>query len=75
MRDKLGEHEDRMDSIFYRLKRLEDQAHSPVDWLEQIEDFKDEVKKRIIDFDFRLNELELDFEAFKQRGQPREKKS
>ena len=75
MRDKIGDHEDRIDSIFFRLKKLEDESHPPVDWKEQIEDFKDEVKKRIIDFDFRLNEMELQLEGIKQCNKPRKKKS
>ena len=73
MRDKIGDHEDRIDSIFFRLKKLEDESNPPIDWHEQIEDFKDQVKERIIDFDFRLNEMELQLEEIKQSGQPRKK--
>ena len=74
MRDRIGDHEDRIDSIFFRLKKLEDEAHPPVNWKEQIDDFKDQVKQRILDFDFWLNELELQLEEIKQRNKPRKKK-
>ena len=73
--DRIAQHRDSMDSIFERLKILEDKSHPPVDWKEQINDFKDEVQKRILDFDFRLNELELQIEEVKQRKQSRKKKS
>ena len=43
--------------------------------IEQLEDFKDVVRDKIIDLDFRINELELQIEDIKQRGQPRKKKS
>tara|TARA_Y100001973_G_C5170826_1_gene318955 strand:- start:716 stop:949 length:234 start_codon:yes stop_codon:yes gene_type:complete len=72
--DRLTEHRDSMDSIFQRLKILEGKSHPPINWSEQIEDFKDEVQKRIIDFDFRLNEMELQIEEIKLRRQPRKKK-
>ena len=75
MSDRLTEHRDSMDAIFERLKMLEDKSNPPIDWDERIREFKDEVQKRIIDFDFRLNELELQFEDIKQRRQPRKKKS
>ena len=75
MSDRLTEHRDSMDAIFQRLKILEDKSNPPIDWDERIREFKDEVQKRIIDFDFRLNELELQFEDIKQRRQPRKKKS
>ena len=75
MRDKIGDHEDRIDAIFARLRVLEEQSHAPIDFIEQLEDFKDVVRDKIIDLDFRINELELQIEDIKQRGQPREKKS
>ena len=71
MRDKIGDHEDRMDAIFSRLNTLEDKVYKPEEQLDQLEDLKEEIKTRIIDFDFRLNELELQFEEIKQSGQPR----
>ena len=75
MRDKIGDHEDAMDSIFYRLKRLEDISDAPIDLKEQLDDFKDIVKEKIIDLDFRINELELNIEGIQQRKKPRKKKS
>lgn len=75
MRDKIGDHEDRIDSIFFRLNKLEDESNPPIDWDERIKEFKEEVKERIIDFDFRLNELELHLEEVKQCNKPRKKKS
>ena len=77
MRDKIGDHEDRIDSIFYRLKRLEDEYWPPseTEWKNQVEEFKEEVKKRIIDLDFRINEVELQLEEIKQYNKPREEKS
>ena len=54
---------------------LEDKSNPPIDWKEQLDDFKDEVQKRILDFDFRLNEMELQLEGLKQRKKPRKKKS
>ena len=73
--ESITQHRDSMDSIFERLRILEKKSHPPVDWKEQINDFKDEVQKRILDFDFRLNELELQIEEVKQRKQSRKKKS
>jgi vacuolar-type H+-ATPase subunit I/STV1 len=73
MRDKIGDHEDAMDSIFYRLKRLEDNSYEPQNFSERLEEFKEVVKQKIIDLDFRINELELQFEEIKQRGRPRQK--
>ena len=73
--ERITQHRDSMDSIFERLRILEKKSHPPVDWKEQINDFKDEVQKRILDFDFRLNELELQIEEVKQRKQSRKKKS
>ena len=73
--ERITQHRDSMDSIFERLRILEKKSHPPVDWKEQISDFKDEVQKRILDFDFRLNELELQIEEVKQRKQSRKKKS
>tara|TARA_R100001082_G_scaffold110889_1_gene92257 strand:+ start:325 stop:552 length:228 start_codon:yes stop_codon:yes gene_type:complete len=75
MRDKIGDHEDRIDAIFGRLRALEEKSHAPIDFIEQLEDFKDVVRDKIIDLDFRINELELQIEDIKQRGQPRKKKS
>tara|TARA_R100001082_G_scaffold100518_1_gene69679 strand:+ start:130 stop:357 length:228 start_codon:yes stop_codon:yes gene_type:complete len=75
MRDKIGDHEDAMDSIFYRLKRLEDNSNAPIDLKEQLDDFKDIVKEKVIDLDFRINEMELQLEEIKQYNKPREKKS
>ena len=75
MRDKIGNHEDAMDSIFYRLKRLEDTSNAPIDFKEQLDDFRDIVKEKIIDLDFRINEMELQLEEIKQYNKPREKKS
>ena len=73
--DRITEHRDAMDSIFIRLQSLEKKTHPPVDWEDQISDFKDEVQKRILDFDFRLNEMELQLEELKQHKKPRKKKS
>tara|TARA_R100000458_G_C8059714_1_gene103214 strand:+ start:165 stop:398 length:234 start_codon:yes stop_codon:yes gene_type:complete len=73
--ERITEHRDAMDSIFERLRILEEKSHPPVNWEEQITDFKDEVQKRILDFDFRLNELELQLEEIQQRKKPRKKKS
>ena len=73
--ERITQHRDSMDSIFERLRILQKKSHPPVDWKEQINDFKDEVQKRILDFDFRLNELELQIEEVKQRKQSRKKKS
>ena len=73
--DRITQHRDSMDSIFQRLKILEDKSNPPIDWKEQLDDFKDEVQKRILDFDFRLNEMELQLEGLKQRKKPRKKKS
>ena len=73
--DRITEHRDAMDSIFVRLRSLEEKSHPPVDWKDQIEDFKEEVQKRILDFDFRLNEMELQLENIKQRNKPRKKKA
>jgi len=75
MRDKIGDYEDAMDSIFYRLKRLEDNSNAPIDLKEQLDDFKDIVKEKIIDLDFRINEVELQLEEIKQYNKPRKKKS
>tara|TARA_R100001594_G_scaffold139432_4_gene183829 strand:- start:88 stop:357 length:270 start_codon:yes stop_codon:yes gene_type:complete len=71
-KDRITEHRDAMDSIFIRLQALES---SKSDIHEEIDYFKDELKKRIIDFDFRLNEMELQLEELKQRKKPRKKKS
>ena len=73
--ERITQHRDSMDSIFERLRMLELKSNPPVEWKEQISEFKDEVQKRIIDFDFRLNEMELQLEAVKQRNKPRKKKS
>ena len=73
--DRITQHRDSMDSIFQRLKILDDKSNPPIDWKEQLDDFKDEVQKRILDFDFRLNEMELQLEGLKQRKKPRKKKS
>ena len=73
--DRITQHRDSMDNIFERLKILEDKSNPPIDWKEQLDDFKDEVQKRILDFDFRLNEMELQIEELKQRKKPRKKKS
>tara|TARA_R100000458_G_C8090880_1_gene121628 strand:+ start:244 stop:471 length:228 start_codon:yes stop_codon:yes gene_type:complete len=74
MRDKIGDQADAMDSIFYRLKRLEDISNAPIDFREQLDDFKDIVKEKIIDLDFRINEMELQLEEIKQYNKPREEK-
>ena len=74
MRDKLGKFYDDLDAIFERLRLLEDNAYKPQNFTEKLEDFKDVVKEKIIDLDFRINELELDFETLKQRGKPRPQK-
>jgi uncharacterized coiled-coil protein SlyX len=73
--DRITQHRDSMDAIFERLSILENKSNPPIEWKEQISDFKDEVQKRIIDFDFRLNEMELQIEELKQRKKPRKKKS
>ena len=73
--DRITQHRDSMDAIFERLSILERKSNPPIDWKEQMDDFKDEVQKRILDFDFRLNEMELQLEELKQHKKPRKKKS
>jgi len=73
MRDKVGDHEDRIDAIFSRLHILESKIDIPEICATELEDLKEEVKRRIIDFDFRLNELELNIEGVKQYKKPRKK--
>ena len=74
MRDKIGKYYDDLDTIFERLRILEENSHKPQNFSDQLEEFKDVVKEKIIDLDFRINELELDFETLKQRGKPRPQK-
>ena len=71
MRDKIGKYYDDLDTIFERLRILEENSHKPQNFSDQLEEFKDVVKEKIIDLDFRINELELQFENNKQFPQSR----
>ena len=53
MRDKIGKYYDDLDTIFERLRILEENSHKPQNFSDQLEEFKDVVKEKIIDLDFR----------------------
>ena len=66
MRDKIGKYFDDLDSIFERLKILEEHSHAPKNFTDQLEDFKTVVKERMIDLLERVGRLEETLEKMEK---------
>mgnify|MGYP003139444641 FL=1 len=71
MRDKIGKYFDDLDSIFERLKILEEHSHEPKNFTDQLEDFKAVVKERMIDLLERVGRLEETLEKMEKLPKPR----
>ena len=75
MSDRITEYNDTVDSILDRLLILEEHSHPPINWLEEIKDFQEEVKIRIIDHNSRLDKLEDHIEKIRCNKKSKSKKS
>tara|TARA_R100001530_G_scaffold38081_1_gene29505 strand:+ start:460 stop:687 length:228 start_codon:yes stop_codon:yes gene_type:complete len=75
MSDRITEYNDTVDSILDRLLILEEHSHPPINWLEEINDFQEEVKARIIDLNSRLDKLEDHLESIRCNKKSKSKKS
>ena len=75
MSDRITEYNDTVDSILDRLLILEEHSYPPINWLEEIKDFQEEVKIRIIDLNSRLDKLEDHIEKIRCNKKSKSKKS
>ena len=66
MRDKIGSYHNDLDSVFERLRILEQHSHAPKNFTEQLEDFKAVVKERMIDLLERVGRLEETLEKMEK---------